>query len=506
MLESQNPDNSNKFDGEIRVASRIIDYLSSGLYPSPAACLKELINNSYDANASRVEVFIKPDADRIIVADDGIGLNRIEFEKHFKRISESHKRDESDETANGRPKIGKIGIGFIAANELCEVMEIYSTKAGSTELLHVSLNFEEMRKPIEMRRRSDTDVVKGDYEGEILTAGKDEHYTQLYLKSVRDRMKPIMVSEAQYSESNKRETRSLYGLLPEHIVMELKDPTLNSWSDFDAYSSTMLGVALNVPIKYYPGWIPNIYRSDLSDFEKELADLDFEVYYDGNLLGKPIVFNSSDKSALLSRFEFQGQEVAAKGYFYVQHGSIKPGDIQGLLLRIRNSAVSEYDHSFWDFTPTDSQVIQRWVSAEVWADDRLEGAMNIDRRTLRISHPAYVELRTAIHKHLRAVLQEATTKIYRAASIERKSQRENVAIEIIKTVSDKKLSLVAPIAARNLNNYLEESTGSPRIRKALQLKYSVAELYNIIIEVSNDLLSAEQLEELFKRLVERIGK
>jgi len=35
-----------EFDGEIRVASRIVDYLSSGLYKSPAACLKELINNA----------------------------------------------------------------------------------------------------------------------------------------------------------------------------------------------------------------------------------------------------------------------------------------------------------------------------------------------------------------------------------------------------------------------------------------------------------------------------
>src|SRR4051812_40023366 len=142
-----------KFKGQIRVASRIIDYLSSGLYPSPAACLKELVNNGYDADATRVDILVKPDADRIIIRDDGHGMSREEFQKHFDRISESHKRDQSDRTKSGRPKIGKIGIGFIAANELCNVMQVYSTKKGSTDLLHITINFDEMRKPPEERRK-----------------------------------------------------------------------------------------------------------------------------------------------------------------------------------------------------------------------------------------------------------------------------------------------------------------------------------------------------------------
>ncbi len=91
-----------------------------------------------------MNVFVKPDADRIIIEDNGCGMDRADFEKHFKRISESYKRQESDKTESGRPKIGKIGIGFIAANEICDVMEIRSTKKGSTELLEVSIRFDLM--------------------------------------------------------------------------------------------------------------------------------------------------------------------------------------------------------------------------------------------------------------------------------------------------------------------------------------------------------------------------
>src|SRR4051794_13708601 len=82
------------FHGKIKVAARIIDYLSSGLYHTPAACLKELVNNSYDAGAEVVNVFVKPDANRIIIEDDGDGLSRDEFVTHFEHVSESHKRDD----------------------------------------------------------------------------------------------------------------------------------------------------------------------------------------------------------------------------------------------------------------------------------------------------------------------------------------------------------------------------------------------------------------------------
>jgi HSP90 family molecular chaperone len=148
------------FRGEITVAARIIDLLSSGLYESPAACLKELINNSFDADASHVDVSVKPDANRIIIQDDGQGMDRAEFERHFRRIAESHKRDIQDVTTTGRPKIGKIGIGVIAANELCEKLEIFSTKVGSPELLHVTIDFEEMRKPPNYARKKTEDFSK----------------------------------------------------------------------------------------------------------------------------------------------------------------------------------------------------------------------------------------------------------------------------------------------------------------------------------------------------------
>lgn len=495
---------SNSFRGEIRVASRIIDYLSSGLYPSPAACLKELINNSYDADARQVDVFVKPDADRIIIADDGTGMNRAEFVKHFERISESHKRDGAEHTKSGRPKIGKIGIGFIAANEICEVMEIFSTKKNSTELLHVIIDFAEMRKPIEERRREGTDFVKADYYGEVLYADRKAHYTQIFLTRIRGEAQDIMAGARPQHEGS--EARSLYGLSTDSVAAALKPPSVSTWKDFDTYSETMLQIGLNVPVPYHQSWLPEPLRTNVADVEQAVKLLDFRVLYDGTELRKPIIFSPPKRGSFISRFEFSGNHISAKGYFYAQHGTIKPIELHGLLVRIRHAAVGEFDDSFWGFSQSEFSLIQRWVSAEIWADDRLERAMNIDRRTLRIADPAYVELREAIHSHLRKVLKRARSEIYEAGNTVRNTERASDAERQMVAFAKEVVAPIAPKAAKALTATWKKVAEKPTGRKALLRKFTVTELYAAVLEVAEQVMEPDQLEKFIKLLTERLSR
>jgi len=501
--------NNNSFHGEITVASRIIDYLSSGLYKDPASCLKELINNSFDADAGHVNVFVKPDANRIIIEDDGEGMNREEFIKHFSRVSESHKRDSTDRTPSGRPKIGKIGIGLIAANELCDVLEIFSTKKGSNQLLHIKIDFKAMREPLEKRRKKTGDIVKADYEGQILRVDTRVHYTHIFLQSVRGPAQNILVSAKAQKEGAKGLT--LYGLSAESITRILREHTPNSWKDFDTYSETMIKIALNVPVKYAKGWMPKPMESKVSDLEQSVAKLKFQVFYDGTELRKPIIFSDRVQKRFVKKFEYKGKNVSAKGYFYIQHGTIKPIELHGLLVRIRNAAVGEYDPQFWGFSPTDASLIQRWVSAEIWADDRLEEAMNIDRRTLRDVHPAYVELREKVHKELRNVLKDARAKIYEAGSKERRVLEVQKMIGEIKELANKEISPLSSAAARDLLIEWDKSLNKGRNVKEQSLnkqhllkKYSVIELYEIVIDVAKEVLEPGQLRKFLKLLTERL--
>lgn len=305
------------FAGEITVSSRIVDYLSSGLYESPAACLKELINNSYDADASLVEVFVKPDADRIIIADNGHGISRSDFERHFTRISESHKRDESDVTPGGRQKIGKIGIGFIAANEICDEMEIISTKRGSRELLRVTIHFDKMREDLSDRRRERDDIAKADYTGDVAEADKDSNYTRIFLKRVRGEAREILAG-AKPPRPNAK-AKSLYGLSAESVRNVLAEQSPPSWTEFDEYSRTLLRVALNVPVQYHANWLPARELRRVKDLQEQVAELGFALSYDGAELRKPVVLVPPSAAAgevcFVKRFEYNGDSVAARGYF-----------------------------------------------------------------------------------------------------------------------------------------------------------------------------------------------
>lgn len=498
------PPGAETFDGQIKVASRIIDFLSSGLYESPGACLKELVNNSYDADATTVKVLVKPDADRIIIVDDGVGISKDEFTRHFNRVSESHKRDRRSVTASGRPMVGRIGIGLIAANELCDAMEIISTKRGSTEKLHVEINFAAMRDDPrgESRRDSaDTDSFKkGDYRGWLEEAPKSHHFTQIFLKEVRGHAREMFSGVPRDARTAGEE--SLYGLAPDSVAERLGSENLRSWAEFDEYSQTMLDVGLNVPVRYAPNWIPSRVHSKVADLEKEVADAKFTVLYDGSDLRKPTVLHGPE-GYFLRRFNFEGEHVSARGYFFARRLAVRPQELNGLLIRIRRAAVAAYDGSWMGFSPTEGPLFQDWISAEIYADDRLEDALNIDRRTLRVTHPAYVELQGAVHRELTSVLSEARKTLYKAPSEARRADQARTQVKRFESVAaERDIPLPAPTrkAARDLD---KPDVDRASVRRAVA-KFQVADIFDLALDVAQKELPPNLYRKFAKALAERL--
>lgn len=492
------------FRGEIKVASTIIDYLSSGLYETPAACLKELVNNAYDADARQVKIFVKPDADSIVIQDDGTGMTAVEFRTHFERVSESHKRDLSDVTAMGRPIIGKIGIGFVAANEICEQLEVVSTKLGTPELLRVLIDFERMRSPATSRLRDGTDVAKADYEGSVEPTDPDAHYTWLFLSGIRGDSRRILAS------ANRRDRASgmtsLYGRSPASVAEVLGDSGLADWGQLDAYSESFVHVGLNVPVRYLPGWMPDPWTSLVRPLERRVAKLAFEVEVDGAQLFKPTFFREPE-SSVCERFEFKGKHVSARGYFYAQRRGLKPRNLQGLLLRVRQTAVGEYDPGFWGFPSDEAPLFQSWASGEIWADDGLEDAVNIDRRTLRVVHPAYEELRDYIHEFLHDFFKRVRRELHADPA---EARRQDSAVDEVRRVLElarQRESGVSPATRRLMQSVwrLPEGADDPqRVRRILR-RFTVSELYEIALEVARETLSEEDADLFIRALTHRLG-
>ncbi len=208
-------------------------------------------------------------------------------------------------------------------------MEIESTKQGSDELLKVAINFSEMRKDPALRKNEGgSEITKADYIGIVDKAPTDDHYTYITLKNIIGEAKRILegAGVSPHSSGNK----TLYGLQPESIQKILgKGP--KSWKEFDSYSENLLSIALNVPVRYFDNWpeLKTKYEF-LDEISAAVEKWNFSVFIDGTELRKPIVFEKG-KVSIIREFNFQGEHVSARGYFYAQHGIINPAELREYL-------------------------------------------------------------------------------------------------------------------------------------------------------------------------------
>ena len=133
----------------------VIRQLGKELVSDSITALLELIKNSYDADASYVKVTINTDVNqhesygnggRIIVEDDGIGMDETIISKSWLVISYSNKRPDTQgykkKTAKGRTPLGDKGLGRLSTQKLADVCEIYSKREGAAPV-HVTFDWRE---------------------------------------------------------------------------------------------------------------------------------------------------------------------------------------------------------------------------------------------------------------------------------------------------------------------------------------------------------------------------
>src|SRR5437899_10827586 len=107
-------------DGTLNPREPAIDLvriISEGTYTSFPQALKEFVSNSYDADATRVDISIDDECTIIRVRDNGIGMTLQDFKDYFASIARSGKsaaRTPLGRSALGRIKIGRFGIGALA--------------------------------------------------------------------------------------------------------------------------------------------------------------------------------------------------------------------------------------------------------------------------------------------------------------------------------------------------------------------------------------------------------
>jgi hypothetical protein len=126
-----NKDSGNPVKTTLKTDERIIARVTDGIYREPAAAIRELISNAYDADAKNVIIHTDaPRFEEIRIIDDGIGLSRGSLAYMLEHIGGSAKRTKSgaeigvvskedpELSPGGRKLIGKIGIGLFSISQL----------------------------------------------------------------------------------------------------------------------------------------------------------------------------------------------------------------------------------------------------------------------------------------------------------------------------------------------------------------------------------------------------
>jgi hypothetical protein len=110
---------------EVTVDKSHLITIGERLYGESIELIRELVNNTYDADATEVKITLKED--RIIVEDNGSGMD-LEGLKQYFNIGSPLKRQQPKSPKFGRDRIGEFGIGKFSVLSTSDHFEVWTKK------------------------------------------------------------------------------------------------------------------------------------------------------------------------------------------------------------------------------------------------------------------------------------------------------------------------------------------------------------------------------------------
>lgn len=404
----------------INAAAKIIADISTGIYRSPAAALKELVSNSFDAGATELTISTGyPDFETLTCIDDGDGIKYDDFTDVMQYIGGSIKREVSDVGRFRRPIIGKIGIGILALSQVKEQFSIVTSPRGESYGFEAKINVSEFKGKMATRVHLGKGEI-GQYNIRKFREGKNKHYTIITTAKMRDGFRTILRDRPQ------KKFKPIAQSKGDFYEFALK---LQNYGNrpLDGYENMLFDLATMAPVPYleegpikgWRGW---------EFMKRRLEKYQFRLIVDGLDLRKPILLPTSlDLTSVpddykVYRLSFNdivdGERLKFTGYIFHQRKQILPPNLQGILVRVRNVGIGVFDKSLLNY-PIRVGPMGGGICGEIYVHDGLERALNIDRNSFRETDPHYLEMQKKLFDELGLPRQEGIFRDIRNRSEKR---------------------------------------------------------------------------------------
>jgi hypothetical protein len=161
---------------------------------------------------------------------------------------------------------------------------------------------------------------------------------------------------------------------------------------------------------------------------------------------------------------YKGPQLKFKGYIYFQRKAIIPPELRGILIRIRNVGIGGYDKSLLHY-PMPTGVLASQVSGEIYVEEGLESALNIDRNSFRETDLNYLELQRTIFKALAGSKEEpgmGFTPVFDSIRANSKKRRESELAQKEKEYLGYLTKMLNQVLNKNISiNVLDRDSGRP---------------------------------------------
>ena len=140
----------------------VLNHLGLNLYSNVPAVLAELIANAWDADASRVNVSVKEQREgkRIIIQDDGCGMNDPDLREKFLTVGyQRRSKGSGDQTVGGRRVMGRKGIGKLSVLSIARKVQVFTKKKDTAAPLAIELDVEKIQEAIEKKQNYHPPVI-----------------------------------------------------------------------------------------------------------------------------------------------------------------------------------------------------------------------------------------------------------------------------------------------------------------------------------------------------------